>query len=102
MRDTMGMLRIATGIASTQREDVIREFPDTLVATGAELSCVPRAVLEEIGITPRKRVRFQMANGEAILRDIGYAIVHAVGAETPDEVTFGEEGDLVLLGARSL
>lgn len=98
----MGMLRITMGIASTQREDTVREFPETLVDTGAELSCVPRAVLEELGIKPRKQVRFQMANGEAILRDIGYAIVHAGGVETADEVIFGEEGDLVLLGARSL
>jgi predicted aspartyl protease len=98
----MGMLRITMGIASAQREDVVREFPDTLVDTGAELSWVPRPVLEELGVTPRKQVRFQMANGEAIVRDIGYAIVHAGGTQTNDEVVFGEEGDLVLLGARSL
>jgi hypothetical protein len=29
-------------------------------------------------------------------------IVHAEGRETNDEIVFGEPGDLVLLGARSL
>jgi hypothetical protein len=32
----------------------------------------------------------------------GFAIVHAGGTFTNDEVVFGEPGDLVLLGARSL
>jgi hypothetical protein len=36
------------------------------------------------------------------LVDIGYAIVHAGGTETNDDVVFAEEGDMILLGARSL
>lgn len=102
VRDTMGLLRTTMTIASTLREDIRRDLPETLVDTGAELSWAPRTVLEELGITPRKRVRFSMANGDAIERDIGWAIVGAGGAETPDEIVFGEPGDLVLLGARSL
>ena len=31
-----------------------------------------------------------------------YAIVHATGVRTIDEVVFAEQGDLALLGARSL
>ena len=49
-----------------------------------------------------KQVRFGMANGMEVVRDIGYVITHAGGAETIDEIVFGEPGDLVLLGARSL
>lgn len=35
-------------------------------------------------------------------RRFGYALVHAAGIETIDEVVFGEQGDMVLLGSRSL
>ena len=35
-------------------------------------------------------------------RSVGYAIVHAGGTETNDEVVFAEAGDMILLGARSL
>jgi hypothetical protein len=33
---------------------------------------------------------------------LGYAIVHAGGTETFDEVVFAEPGDTIALGARSL
>jgi hypothetical protein len=35
-------------------------------------------------------------------RWVGFAIVHAEGKLTIDEIVFGEPDDLVLLGARSL
>jgi predicted aspartyl protease len=102
VRDTMGMLRTTIAIENPRRPGTRHELPDALVDTGAELSFVPRRVLEELGIEPRKRIRFQMANGAAVERDVGYAVIYAGGTETNDEVVFGETGDLVLLGARSL
>jgi predicted aspartyl protease len=59
-------------------------------------------VLEDLAIEPQKRVRFEMANGDVIERDVGFAVVYASGTKTVDEVVFGELGDLVLLGARTL
>lgn len=100
--DTMGMLRVTIAVENQLRPGERHELPDTLVDTGAELSWVPRAVLESLGVAPRKRVRFAMANGDEIVRDIGYAIIHAGGTETNDEIVFSEPGDLILLGARSL
>lgn len=75
---------------------------DALVDTGAELSWAPRELLDSLGIKIEKHLGFRMANGRVIHRDVGYAIVHAAGAQTVDEVVFGEPGDLILLGARSL
>ena len=43
-----------------------------------------------------------MANGERITRSVGFAIIHVGEAFTVDEVVFAEEGDLLLLGSRSL
>lgn len=50
----------------------------------------------------KKDLDFQMANGQTITRSIGYAIIRADGFQTIDEVVFGQPGDLVILGARTL
>ena len=102
MRDTMGLLRTTMTIENPLRPGVRHDLPDTLVDTGAELSWAPRGVLEQLGVVPQKQVRFGMANGTEIVRDIGFVITHAGGTLTNDEIVFGEPGDLVLLGARSL
>lgn len=98
----MGILQTTVLIESPLRRGDLRALPDTLVDTGAELTWAPRAVLEDLGIQSEKRETFQMGDGRVITCDVGYAIVHAAGASTNDEVVFAEPGDLVLLGARSL
>jgi hypothetical protein len=42
------------------------------------------------------------ATGAIVARWTGPAFVHASGRSTIDELVFGEPGDLVLLGSRSL
>ena len=63
---------------------------------------VPRAILESLGVRVEKRLRLRTADGRVAQRDIGYALVRAAGVETIDEIVFGEDGDMVLLGSRSL
>jgi predicted aspartyl protease len=102
MSDEMGILRTDIEIESPLREGDRRLLRDVLVDTDAELSWAPAAVLESLGIARRKTVRFQQADGTVLERWVGFAIVHAGGTFTNDEVVFGEAGDLILLGARSL
>ena len=102
MADDMGLLRTDVEIESPLREGERRLLRDVLVDTGAELSWAPAEVLESLGITRRKPYRFQQADGTVLDRWVGFVIIHAGGTFTNDEVVFGEPGDLVLLGARSL
>ena len=102
MADDVGMLRTDVEIESPVREGDRRLLRDVLVDTAAELSWAPAGVLESLGITRRKPIRFQQADGTILERWVGFAIVHAGGTFTADEVVFGEPGDLALLGARSL
>ncbi|MBI3376286.1 MAG: aspartyl protease family protein [Betaproteobacteria bacterium] len=79
------------------------KLPRMLVDTGSEYTWVPAAVLEKIGIAREKKdVEFMMANGQRITRSVGFAIIRVEKSFTIDEVVFGEKGDLLLLGARSL
>ena len=98
----MGTFRTTVLIQNPLRRGETMAMPDTLVDTGAELTWVPRELLESLGIRVEKHLGFRTADGRIINRDIGYAIVHAGGTHTIDEVAFAEPGDLVLLGARSL
>lgn len=43
-------------------------------------------MLESLGITRQKVLGSRTADDRAVFRDIGYAIVHAGGTETNDEV----------------
>ena len=98
----MDTFRTTIKIENPLQRGELRTLPDALVDTGAELTWVPRTVLESLGITRQKSLGFRTADGRAVHRDIGYAIVHAGGTETIDEVVFAEPDDMILLGARSL
>jgi predicted aspartyl protease len=74
-----------------------------LVDTGSEYTWVPGEVLESLNIKREKKdLAFLMANGTQVTRSVGFAIVRVGDAFTVDEVVFGEPGDQILLGARSL
>jgi len=98
----MGNLRTTVGVENVSQTGDVRELPETLVDTGSELTWIPRVVLESLGIEPQRRRAFRVADGRRVERDIGYAVIHAGGASTADDVVFGEENDFVLLGVRSL
>ena len=73
-----------------------------MVDTGSEATWIPRKQLERAEIKPEKRQAYQMANGQFVYRDVGYAIVRVGQRETVDEIVFAEKGDYVLLGARAM
>ena len=98
----MRVFRVSIQVENPLRRGVLQEIEGALVDTGAELTMVPRDILEALGIRAEKTLRLRTADGRVTRRDIGYAIIHAGGVATIDEVVFGEAGDLILLGARSL
>src|SRR5687768_7347823 len=102
MHSDVGIFRVTIEVENPLWRGVSHALNGALVDTGAELSMVPRVVLESLGIRREKTLRLRTADGRVALRDIGFAIVRAAGVATIDEVVFGEDGDLILLGARSL
>ena len=102
MMDDMRAFRTDVEIENPVRPGARRTILNALVDTGAELSWFPRSVLEALGVEPRKVWHFRQADGTAVSRPTGAVSVFVAGIWTVDEVVFGEPGDLVLLGARSL
>ena len=78
-------------------------IPRIPVDTGGEFTWIDAALLEKIGVEPRKKdLQIRMANGQIIRRSVGYAILKVARTETTDEVVFAQKGDLLLLGCRAL
>jgi len=102
MPGDMGSFRMDIEIENPARPGTRRALTSVLVDTGAELSWVPAEVLDSLGIPRRSRWSFRQADGTVLERWTGPAFVYAEGRTATDDVVFGEPGDLVLLGARSL
>jgi predicted aspartyl protease len=97
-----GHLRTTIGIENASQRGRVQELAETLVNIGSAFTWIPRTVLESLGIRPVRRQGFIVADGRSVEREMGFAIVHAAGVATVDDVVFAEENDFVLLGARSL
>ena len=102
MSDDMGSFRVDVEIENPARPGERRALRSVLVDTGAELSWVPAEVLESLGIERYNTWRFRQADGAILERRTGAAFIHVAGKRTTDDVVFGEPGDLVLLGSRTL
>lgn len=74
-----------------------------LVDSGAQYTLLPGEVWQKIGLTPRRRQQFQLADGTVMERDIGNCAVRLDGlGETPTPIVMGQPGDVALLGAVTL
>ncbi len=102
MSAEMGTFRIDIEIENPARPGVRETVRGVLVDTGSELSWVPGGILESLGTERRKMLRFRHASGTVLERWVGWGVVYAAGTSTSDDVVFGEPGDMVLLGARTL
>lgn len=102
MSDTMGSFRISIEIENPIRPGPREVLESVLVDTGAELSWIPSRILESLGIDRWKEMRFRQADGTILTRWTGLARIYAAGTTASDDIVFGERGDLVLLGSRSL
>ena len=102
MPDDMGTFRVDVEIENPARPGERRTLTSVLVDTGAELSSIPATVLDALGIERYEQRRFRQANGTVLERWTGHALIYVAGRRTADDVVFGEPGDLVLLGSRTL
>ena len=100
--DDVETFRVEVEIENPLRPGERHTLRNVLVDTSAELSWFPGNVLESLGIQRRTVWRFRQADGTILERWTGLAFVNVAGRSASDDVVFGESGDLLLLGARSL
>jgi predicted aspartyl protease len=98
----MSTIRVACKIVNLADPEKSATVESLLVDTGSNYTWLPEKVLESIGVERAKKDVQVTINGRAVVRNLGYAIIHSDQFQTVDEVIFAEPGDLYLLGARTL
>ena len=73
-----------------------------LVDSGAVYSLVPSSNLEKIAVLPHRTMKFVLADGTELERDVGDAYFEWQGNGGAAPVIFGEEGDEPLVGSTTL
>jgi len=96
----MGTFRQAIAIAATPQGSF--ETLEAVVDTGAFYTWIPAPVLRRLGIAPTFKRQFLLADGRAIERDVGQAVVRLDNAALYTICVFGDEGSEPLLGAVTL
>jgi len=73
-----------------------------LIDSGATYSLLPQKVWKAVGLKPKRKVSFTLADGTTVERAVSemYIILQQGQAYTP--VVLGEEGDQALLGVVTL
>jgi len=102
MIDDMGIFRTTIAVENPTRPGVTIEVESVVVDTGSEYTWLPRAVLEALGLSLTRTVRFITADGRQIERAVCFGNVYAGGSSAPDILVFADVGDMILLGARAL
>ncbi len=97
----MGQFSLRVSIAHPTEPGRSAEI-DLLVDTGATLSWVPRAVLEQLGVPRFSRRPFLLADGRTIERETALAVITIDGTKAGVTVVVAEPGDAQLLGATTL
>src|SRR5687767_14901151 len=93
MIDDMGTFRTTVTIASLQAPARTSEIKGVMVDTGSEYNWIPRAILQELGVTPVRADRFETADGRVLERLVGFAMLYAGTRSTATVVVFAEEDD---------
>jgi len=97
----MGLFREEITISNPNNP---REFIEleAIVDNGSIYTWIPKGFLKELGIVPRGKRKFRLANGEVIEREIGVINI-AVKEETlPTLCVFGDSESEPLVGAVTL
>jgi predicted aspartyl protease len=99
----MGVFRTSCEIRGIRSRTPAIRVRDLLVDTGSGFSWIPAGDLRQARVhVVKKGQLLVMANGQQVTRSTGYAMLRVDPFETVDEVVFALEGDLSLLGARTL
>ena len=102
MIDDMGIFRTTVGVASLSDPHRRVDVAHMMVDTGSEYTWIAEERLAQLGVSPVRIDRFEIADGRILERHVAFAMLHAAGRSAPSVVVFAQPGDIVLLGAHGL
>ena len=97
----MGIIKVTAAIANLTKTGSQYEA-EFLVDTGAIDCMVPGPDLIRLGIQVEGKEVYELANGQPVEYNYGFARVSFMGSETVTQVIFGPEGSEPILGVVAL
>ncbi len=97
----MGITHVTTTIRSLSTEGTPYEA-EFLVDTGALDCLAPREALEAAGITAESKRTYELANGELVEYEVGFARLAMLGQETVVQIILGPSKAGPILGVLAL
>ena len=97
----MGLIKVTTRLTNMQSPDKYYEEV-FLVDTGATDCMAPADRLEQIGITRKGKMSYELADGTKKQYSYGLAQIEFMGDITAGRVIFGEPGTEPILGVTAL
>jgi len=97
----MGITHVTVSVSNLSQEGTPFEA-DFLVGTGAVDCMVPRPRLVEAGIGPEGKAVYELANGEPVEYEYGFARITFMGQQTVTQVIFGPPDVEPILGVAAL
>ena len=98
----MGTFKIKFQICNNEK---CKEL-EGLVDTGATITKIPKDVLDELGLKPVRKGKFELSDGRIIERDIGFATIkiNIDGKEFVciSPVAFSEKEEEIIIGSVTL
>jgi clan AA aspartic protease len=97
----MGITHVTTKISNLAQDAEAWEA-DFLVDTGAIDCTAPRDCLLKAGVRPEGKSVYELANGQPVEYEYGFARVAFLGAETVAQIIFGPPDSEPILGVVAL
>jgi clan AA aspartic protease len=96
--DRMGLVSVDVEVSAARRKTTT----NFLVDSGANYSVLPRTVWKRLGLRPKRTMRFALADGTAIRRQLSECRFRFAGIDAATPVVLGEARDVALLGTVTL
>jgi clan AA aspartic protease len=96
----MGHVDVTIALGTPDRSRFIELVAN--VDTGATFTMIPRSVLDDLGIAVSSTERFQLADGEPVLKEMGEVPIRIDEKVMTTPCLFGDEGQPALIGVVTL
>lgn len=96
----MGIIKVTAVIKNLDKTN--KFDADFLVDTGAIDCMAPASMLKKIGIIPEGKEVYELANGQPVEYEYGFARIEFMGSETVTQIIFGTEESEPIIGVVAL
>ncbi len=95
----MGIVTVDVAVSGPSRRSATAAF---LVDSGASYSVLPRTLWKRLGLHPKRAMRFELADGTEVRRQLSECRFRFEGIDAVSPVVLGEGKDVALLGTVTL